>query len=252
MIELAVHLDNVKKTFNEKDFVLNGLNLKIPKGKLTVIIGYSGTGKSVMLKHILGLIKPTSGKIEVLGKDLWKMTEEELICMRCSIGVLFQSAALFDDQTVIENVCFPLIEHRRGMSQSDLEDIALKKLKAAGLGEEHINKLPSELSGGMQKRVGLARALSLEPDVLIYDEPTTGLDPILTERIDNLLLETHQNNVGNTSIVVSHDLLAAFRIGDYIVMLDRGKVLLSGSPEEFMNSEIELVKKFILKGIDRK
>lgn len=249
--EAAVSIKNLRKTFDGRDFVIDGMNLEIPKGKITVIIGYSGTGKSVLLKHILGLIRPTSGSIQVLGKELWTMTQDELNFFRCKMGVLFQYAALFDDMTALENVCFPLREHRRKMRPGEIIERAMYKLKISGLDEKHYHKLPSEMSGGMRKRVGLARALALDPEILFYDEPTTGLDPILTEMVDNLIHDTHANHEGSTSVVVSHDLFAAFGIGDYIVMLDKGKVLLSGTPEEFRNSNVEFVQKFLAKGFKK-
>ena len=251
--EIAVRITDLKKSFDGgKEFVLNGLNLEIPKGKITVIIGFSGTGKSVLLRHILGLLKPTSGGVEVLGRDIWQMTMPELIQMRCRLGVLFQYAALFDDLTVMENVCFPLVEHRRDLPMAQIEEIAAKKLQVSGMEAKHFKKLPSELSGGMRKRVGLARALALDPDILLYDEPTTGLDPILTEMVDDLIMETHKIHTGSTSIVVSHDLFAAFRIADYIVMLDKGGVLLAGTQDDFDKSENALVKKFITKGFKQR
>ncbi len=244
----AVSIKDLRKTFDGKDFVVDGLNLEIPRGKLTVIIGYSGTGKSVLLKHILGLFKPTSGTISVLGRDLATMNMDELIKFRTSLGVLFQYAALFDDMSGLENVCFPLREHRRDLTAEQVVEIAMKKLKASGLDEKHHHKLPGEMSGGMRKRVGLARALALDPEILLYDEPTTGLDPILTEMVDNLILETHQSHKGTTSVVVTHDLFAAFRIGEYMVMLDKGRVLLAGTRDDFYNSDVELVQRFIEKG----
>lgn len=247
--EFAVVLTDVKKSFDGKEFVLKGIDLKIPKGTLAAIIGFSGTGKSVLLKHILGLYQPTSGNVSVLGTPLELLDNDELTKFRCNYGVLFQSAALFDDMTVLENVCFPLEEHRRSLTKEEVTNIALQKLKMVGLDPKHNNKLPSQISGGMQKRTGLARALALDPEILIYDEPTTGLDPILTEMVDNLILETHRARPGTTSIMVSHDLKAAFRIADYVVMLDAGKVLLSGTAEDFYKSENELVRKFVDKGI---
>ena len=249
--ESAVIMRDITKSFDGgKDFVLKGINLEIPKGSLTAIIGFSGTGKSVMLKHLLGLFKPTAGYIEVLGKDLSSLNEDELTKFRCKFGVLFQSAALFDDMTVLENVCFPLFEHRRDLKEAQVLRIAEEKLQQVGLYPKHYGKLPSQISGGMQKRTGLARALALDPEILIYDEPTTGLDPILTEMVDNLILSTHKMRAGNTtSIMVSHDLSAAFRIADHIAMLDSGRVLLFGTPEDFFNTDIELVKRFVNKGI---
>lgn len=249
MMDAAIRLKDVKKTFDGTDFVLKGIDLEIPKGSLTAIIGFSGTGKSVVLKHILGLYQPTSGIIEVLGQNLGDLSLNELTKFRRKFGVLFQSAALFDDMTVLENVCFPLDEHRRDLSASQKKQIAETKLAQVGLDPKHFGKLPSQISGGMQKRTGLARALALDPDILLYDEPTTGLDPILTEMVDDLILSTHESRKGSTSIMVSHDLQAAFRIADFVAMLDAGRVLLFGEPEKFYNSEIELVKRFVSKGM---
>ncbi len=246
----AIELRNLRKSFDGgKEFILNGINLVIPKGSLTVIIGYSGTGKSVLLKHMLGLLQPTYGEVYVMGQNIWELSPEELIKTRCNFGVLFQHAALFDDMTVIENVAFPLQEHRRYLSAKEIIEIAEKKLHMSGLDSKHYNKLPGELSGGMRKRAGLARALALDPDILLYDEPTTGLDPILTEMVDNLILDTHHKRSGTTSIVVSHDLMAAFRIGQNVVMLDKGNVLLQGTPNDFLKSDLDLVKRFVDKGL---
>lgn len=245
----AIELVDLRKSFDGgKDFVLQGINLKIPQGKITVIIGFSGTGKSVLLKHILGLMIPTSGQVKVLGKQLSDMSEAELIRFRTNLGVLFQYAALFDDMTALENVCFPLHEHKRQMPAEEVVSCAEEKLEVSGLDRKHFGKLPGEMSGGMRKRVGLARALALNPEILLYDEPTTGLDPILTEMVDNLIVSTHKAHEGATSVVVSHDLIAAFRIADHIVMLDKGKVLLQGTQDEFRNSDVELVQKFLAKG----
>jgi phospholipid/cholesterol/gamma-HCH transport system ATP-binding protein len=249
--QAAIKLTDLKKSFDGKDFVLKGMDLEIPKGSLTAIIGFSGTGKSVVLKHILGLYQPTSGKVEVLGQDVSTLNSEQLTDFRRRFGVLFQSAALFDDMTVLENVCFPLIEHRFELGEKKIIEIASAKLNQVGLEDKHFYKLPSQISGGMQKRTGLARALALDPEIIFYDEPTTGLDPILTEMVDDLILETHRHKPGMTSVMVSHDLDAAFRIADYVAMLDAGKVLQFGKPEEFYNTDIELVKKFITKGMKK-
>ena len=247
----AVEIGELRKTFDGRDFVLNGIDLKIPRGQITVIIGFSGTGKSVLLKHILGLLKPTAGSIKVLGKEITTMDVNELTKMRQCYGMLFQYAALFDDMSALENVMFPLREHRREMKRAEMTNVARARLVDAGLEEKHHAKLPAEMSGGMRKRVGLARALALDPEILIYDEPTTGLDPILTEMVDNLIVNTHNSRKGTTSIVVSHDLYAAFRIADNVAMLDSGRVLLYGTPEDFFKSEIELVKKFVSKGVHK-
>ncbi len=249
MMENAVEIKDLKKTFDGKDFVLSGIDLVFPKGQLTMLIGFSGTGKSVLLKHILGLIRPSSGSIKVLGEEITTLSDENLVHVRKQYGMSFQYAALFDDMSAVQNVMFPLLEHRRQLSKKQMLEIAEHKLADAGLDLKHFKKLPSELSGGMRKRVGLARALALDPAILIYDEPTTGLDPILTEMVDDLILSTHEKDPERTSIVVSHDLYAAFRIGDRIAMLDSGKVLLTGTAEEFMKSEVALVKKFVSKGV---
>jgi phospholipid/cholesterol/gamma-HCH transport system ATP-binding protein len=249
--EVAIRLTDLRKTFDGKDFVVQGMDMEIPKGSLTAIIGFSGTGKSVLLKHILGIYKPTSGKVEVLGQDVGKLNSEQLTVFRRNFGVLFQSAALFDDMTVLENVCFPLVEHRRELNEEQIVTIAGEKLKQVGLDPKHFQKLPSQISGGMQKRTGLARALALDPQILFYDEPTTGLDPILTEMVDDLIVETHHLKEGQTSVMVSHDLDAAFRIADYVAMLHAGKVLLFGTPEDFFKTDIELVQTFVAKGMKR-
>jgi len=245
----AISIKDLKKSFDGREFVLNGMTLEIPKGRITVMIGYSGTGKSVLLKHILGLLKPTSGSIKIFDQEITQMTVEELTKLRNKFGMLFQYAALFDDMTALENVVFPLKEHRRELSKTKMVEIARARLKESGLDEKHYGKLPSEMSGGMRKRVGLARALALDPEILVYDEPTTGLDPVLTEMVDNLIVSTHNLRQGTTSVVVSHDLYAAFRIADHVVMLDSGRVLLHGTPQDFLNSDIDLVKRFVAKGV---
>ncbi len=247
----AIIVKALRKTFNDEEFVVNGMDLNIPRGKITVIIGFSGTGKSVLLKHILGLLKPTSGSIQVLGQEITAMNDHDLKMLRQKYGMLFQYAALFDDMDAVENVLFPIREHRRDLKEDKMVEIAHARLHDAGLAEKDYHKLPSEMSGGMRKRVGLARALALDPEILIYDEPTTGLDPVLTEMVDNLIVSTHNLKKGTTSIVVSHDLFGAFRIADHVVMLDAGRVLLHGTPEDFMHSEIELVKRFVTKGVHR-
>ncbi len=250
--ENAIRVKKLVKSFDGKEEVLKGIDLDIPLGKITFIIGFSGTGKSVLLKHLLGVFKPSSGSVEVLGKDLAELSHDQTIEVRKNFGVLFQGAALFDDQTVLENVRFPLDEHRRDLKKPERQELAATRLKLVGIEEKHFHKLPGQISGGMQKRVGLARAIALNPEILLYDEPTTGLDPILTEMVDNLIIETHKYQEGVTSIIVSHDLTAAFRLADYIAMLDSGKVLLFGTPQVFLDSDNKLVRKFVDKGIHRK
>ena len=246
----AIRIVGLKKAFGS-EYVLNGIDLEIQKGLVTVIIGFSGTGKSVLLKHILGLLKPTEGEVEVLGKTYSEMNDDQLTRFRRNFGVLFQNAALFDDMTAFENVAFPLREHRRHYSEREVCDVVEARLKVVGIEPKDYHKLPSQLSGGMRKRVGLARALALDPEILMYDEPTTGLDPIMTEMVDNLILSTHRHREGLTSVIVTHDLPAAFRIGDRVAMLHKGRVLLQGTPKDFLDSQDELVKSFVSKGIDR-
>ncbi|MBK9294626.1 MAG: ATP-binding cassette domain-containing protein [Oligoflexia bacterium] len=245
--EIAVELKSVRKKFDGEHEVLKGIDLEIPKGKITVIIGFSGAGKSVMFKHILGLMRPDSGSIKVFGQDLSELNDVALNNMRKKFGMLFQSAALFDDMTTIENVCFPIAEFKRHLKPSEIQDIAAEKLKMVGLGSEHFNKYPAALSGGMKKRVGLARAIALDPDILLYDEPTTGLDPIITEIVDNLIMDTHKLRAGLTSIIISHDLPAAFRLADEIAMLDAGLIKLFGEPKVFLESSDPFIQKFVSK-----
>lgn len=252
-MDAAIQISNLKKSFDGgADFVLKGIDLEIPSGSITMIIGFSGTGKSVLMKHILGLMSPTEGEIRVLGKSIHDMSVGELLKFRRNLGVMFQYSALFDDHTALENAMFPLIEHRKDLSRSEIKTISERKLNQSGLENKHFHKLPAEMSGGMRKRVGLARALALDPQIILYDEPTTGLDPILTEMVDDLIYSTHHTNKGSTSVVISHDLHAAFRIGDHVVMLHEGKVLKEGKPSEFLDSDDPLVQKFVSTGVRKK
>ena len=238
-------------SFNEKDDVLKGISLKIPHEKITVIIGFSGAGKSVLLKLILGLLRPTKGSIKVLGQEITTMTYHQLMALRRHYGVLFQDAALFDDLNALENVIFPLSEHCAQLSPQQMEETARRKLKDAGLDEEHFLKMPSDMSGGMRKRVGLARALALDPEIIIYDEPTTSLDPVLTETVNLLIVATEKLKAGTTSVVVSHDLYGAFEMAHSVVMLNEGKILLQGSPTDFLSSTDQTVQNFVNMGLHR-
>lgn len=241
----------LSKQFSEGgDFVLNSLSLSIPKNTFTAIIGYSGTGKSVFLRQVLGLDRATSGVVRVLGKELHNMEPSELNSFRQNLGVVFQDSALFDDLTVLENVCFPLKEHRRSMKIERRELVGAEKLNLSGLNEEHFHKLPEALSGGMKRRVALARALVLEPKILIYDEPTTGLDPVLRQKVDELIVATHKRRSSST-LVVTHDLPSALHSADHIVMLNAGTVLFQGSVSEFLKSSDNLVASFREQGLNK-
>ena len=236
-----IELKGIHKSFNSHK-VLNDLNLEIPDGKITVILGRSGEGKSVLLKHIIGLLKPERGRVIVQGTDLAKLDDREIKEFRKKFGMLFQNAALFDSLNVFENVAFPLKEHRP-MTDREMRDRVHEVLELVGLkGVDH--KFPSELSGGMRKRVGLARAIVLTPEILLYDEPTTGLDPIMTDAIDKLIMNT-QKHLGVTSIVISHDIEASFRIADKIAMIHEGVILLEGTRETFEKSKHPFVRQFL-------
>lgn len=244
-----IEIRDVYKSFNGQT-VLCGVNLQIPRGKITVIIGPSGCGKTVLLRHIIGLVKPDRGKVIVDGVDLSKLKRAELNEFRKRFGMLFQSAALFDSLTVFENVAFPLREHKLLDDEKKIESIVNEKLALVGL-EGTGAKMPSELSGGMKKRVGLARAIVLKPQIVLYDEPVTGLDPIMSVAIDNLILSMQQA-LKITSVVISHDIESAFRVADQIAMLDKGKIIECAGPDVFRRSENPIVQAFIKANGNRK
>jgi len=241
MTDTCINIVDVSKSFGEQK-VLDRMNLKIPKSKITVILGQSGVGKSVLLKHMIGLITPDRGKVLVDGVDIHSLDPEELSNFREKFGMLFQGAALFDSLSVYGNIAFPLIEH------TDLTPEAIKKKvaeKLALVGLRGIEKkMPAELSGGMRKRVGLARAIALSPEIMLYDEPTTGLDPLMADSVDKLILHTQQK-LNITSVVISHDIDSAFKIADNIAMIDKGKIVEEGDPESFRNSKHPFVQKFL-------
>ncbi len=223
-----IEFENVHKAFRGQK-VLDGLNLTIARGQTTVIIGRSGGGKSVTLKHMIGLMKPDRGRLLVDGEDIATMGKKDLNRVRARFGMLFQEGALFDSMTVAENVAFPLAEHTT-LSASEIDARVSEMLGLVGLpGIEE--KMPSELSGGMRKRVGLARALIRDPEIVLFDEPTSGLDPIMADAIDTLILET-QRQSGRTYVVISHDIQATFKIAHHIAMLYEGRIIAYGSPEE--------------------
>lgn len=236
-----IELKNLKKSFG-RQVVLDGLNLTIPVGKITIIIGRSGEGKSVLLKHMLGLIKPDEGHVKIDGQDLSALDSFELNDFRKRFGMLFQYAALFDSMNVFENIAFPLGEHTT-MTAVQIESRVRELIGLVGLKPMALGKFPSELSGGMRKRVGLARAIALNPKILLYDEPTTGLDPIMTDMVNQLILST-QRKLGITSVVISHDVNAVFAIADKIAMLHEGQILLAGTPDDFRTTKNPFVRGF--------
>lgn len=241
----SIRIKNLTKVFGNHT-VLNDLNFDIERGSITTILGFSGAGKSTLIKHMLGLHKPTSGTIEVLGKNLADLEEDDLRQFRQNYGMLFQYAALFDSKTTFENVAFPLEEFTK-MNATEIKDKVHHLLKSVGLQEISYHKLPSELSGGMRKRVGLARALALSPQIMLYDEPTTGLDPITTKMVNDLIVETSKmhKDIGLTSIIISHDVKATLEISDYVAFLNRGNIVEYLSAKDFKNSDHPLVQEFI-------
>lgn len=238
---MTIEIKNLHKNFNGLQ-VLKGLDLSIEKGETLVIIGRSGCGKSVLLKHIIGILKPDLGGVFVDGIDITKMNEYGLTEYRKRFGMLFQGAALFDSLTISENVSFGIDEHMN-LSENEKNNRVREYLAMVGLkGIE--DKKPAELSGGMKKRVGLARAIAMHPEFILYDEPTTGIDPIMGDIINDLILKLH-DQLRITSIAVTHDMVSAYKIADRIAMVYDGKVVLTGSPEEIKESEDPIVRQFI-------
>jgi len=236
-----ITVDNICKSFG-KLVVLSGVDLEIKQGESLVIIGQSGCGKSVLLKLLVALLRPDSGRITVDGKDIYKLHHTELTDYRRRFGVLFQSSALFDSMTAEENVGFALKESLHFPSDQ-IKDIVSEKLALVGLADVG-PKMPAEISGGMKKRVALARAIAAGPDILLYDEPTTGLDPITADMINELIVSVNKK-LGVTSIAVTHDMASAIKIADRIVMLYQGKVVWDGTPDQIRQTDNPLVKQFI-------
>lgn len=237
-----ISMRGVTKSFGDKH-VLNGIDLDVPAGKSLVIIGGSGTGKSVTLKSVLGLIEPDSGSILVDGQETIGMSLKDRDAMMRKFGMLFQGGALFDSMKVWENVAFGLVQGR-GMKRKDAQDIAIEKLKAVGLKPETGNLYPAELSGGMQKRVGLARAIATSPEIIFFDEPTTGLDPIMADVINDLIVESVKD-IGATALSITHDMASARKIADIIAMIYDGKIIWHGSVEEMDKTDNPYVDQFI-------
>jgi phospholipid/cholesterol/gamma-HCH transport system ATP-binding protein len=236
-----ISVRDVYKRFGPQE-VLTGVNLDIRECESLVILGQSGCGKSVLLKHITGLIEPDGGSILFQGEDITKFGRQKLFDMRTHFGMLFQGAALFDSMTVGENVGLPLVQHGR-KSNEEIREIVLEKLRLIGL-TDVFDSYPSQLSGGMKKRVGLARAIVMDPQVVLYDEPTTGLDPIMADIINNLIRDL-QRELNITSVVVTHDINSAYKVGDRMTMLHEGKIIFSGTPDETKGTDNAIVRQFI-------
>ena len=239
--EDLVRLVGVHKAFGNLH-VLRGVDLNFRRGETTVILGPSGTGKSVLLKHIVGLLRPDQGEVYFKGERVDSMAADELVEMRKQVGYLFQMGALFDSMNVEQNVCFPLVEHAT-MSRQEQKERAARVLEMVGLGGTQ-KKMPNDLSGGQRKRVALARAVVLEPCLVLYDEPTTGLDPIRADLINELIIAL-SDRLGITSIVVTHDMASANKIADRMVLLYDGHIVCDGKPEQFRQTENQLVQRFI-------
>jgi len=242
-----VRLQGVHKSFGPNR-VLGGIDLAIERGKTTVILGPSGTGKSVLLKHIVGLIKPDRGEVYFEGQRVDTLKESELVAVRKRIGYLFQLGALFDSMTVAENIAFPLVEHTK-LSAAERIKRVQRVLELVGLAG-YEQTMPAELSGGQQRRVALARSVVLEPCLVLYDEPTTGLDPVRSDLINELILALTRE-MGITSIVVTHDLVSANKVGDRILLLHDGEVICDGTPEQVQASNNQVVQRFIHGEADR-
>jgi len=235
-----IRLENVCKRYNGQQ-VLDGVSFEIRKGSITTIMGRSGGGKSVLIRHMIGLELPDSGAIYIDGENIVGMGSRELNRIRRRFGVLFQDAALFDSLTVEENVAFPIREHLK-LRTKQVRAIVRDKLDKVGMGE-HLHKYPNELSGGMRKRVGLARALALEPDLVFFDEPTSGLDPITRGVIYDLIVDTHREK-DTTYVLVSHDIHGVLNVSDWVMMLFKGKIAVQGTPEEIRSSTDPLIQQF--------
>lgn len=242
MITPKIELSGVCKSFGSKK-VLDGIDLTIDKGESLVVIGGSGTGKSVLIKCILGLLTPDKGSIKIDGKEITKFSSRERQEIMRKFGMLFQGGALFDSLPVWENISFSLLQNK-ALSKSAAKELAIEKLKAVGLGADVANLSPSELSGGMQKRVALARAIAANPEIIFFDEPTTGLDPIMADVI-NLLIVECSKNLGATTLTITHDMASVRRIANKVAMLYNGKLIWQGAVQEIEHSDNEFVDQFI-------
>ena len=244
-LDYVIEVTDLNKSYGSHK-VVNNLSIKIPRGKITTILGFSGAGKSTFLKHLLGLVKPDSGKIVIDGVDLDGLDSEEIVKFRRKFGMLFQYAALFDSLTAFENIAFPINEFSK-LKADEVEKKVISLLESVGIEKSSANKFPDELSGGMRKRVGLARALALNPAIILYDEPTTGLDPITTKMVNDLIRKTSVEGAEAqlTSIIISHDVKASLEISDYIAFLEKGEIVEYLPVEMFKKSENPNVLKFL-------
>lgn len=239
--EIMIDIDDVHKAF-EGNQVLNGVTCQIPAGKISVVMGPSGTGKSVLLRHVVGLLFPDKGDVRVAGKSVPNLNEDQLLELRRNVGMLFQDGALFSSMNLYDNVAFPLRQHTK-KSEKEVREIVMARLEEVGL-KESVGKMPNELSGGMRKRAGFARALVLEPEILLFDEPDSGLDPVRTALLCELIKEIQQK-YKSTGVVISHDIKSCFNIGDHIVLLHGGKVVEQGSKEQLKQSKNAFTQQFI-------
>lgn len=240
--EIKIKIRDLHKSFGKKN-VLNGVDIDLYKGESLVVIGGSGTGKSVLIKCIQGLLTPDSGSIEIDGVDIVKERSDVIDSMHSKMGMLFQGGALFDSLSVWENVAFDLIQNR-GFNKKKAKIVAIKVLRQVGLGSDIADLYPSELSGGMQKRVGLARAVITKPEIIFFDEPTTGLDPIMADVINDLIIESAKD-LGATTLTITHDMASARKIADKIAMLYQGKIIWYGTVKELDKTDNPYVKQFI-------
>ena len=239
--EYMVEVTDLHKAFEGRT-VLDGVTCQIPAGKISVVMGPSGTGKSVLLRHVVGLLYPDSGDVTVAGKSVPNLSEDELLELRRNVGMLFQDGALFSSMNLYDNVAFPLRQHTK-KSEREIKEIVMQRLEEVGLSES-VSKMPNELSGGMRKRAGFARALVLEPELLLFDEPDSGLDPVRTALLCDLIKEIQQK-YKSTGVVISHDIKSCFNIGDHIILLYGGKVVDQGSKEELQRSTNPFTQQFI-------
>jgi phospholipid/cholesterol/gamma-HCH transport system ATP-binding protein len=239
--EDAVEFVEVHKAFG-KNKILRGLNMGIPEDKISMILGPSGTGKSVCIKHMVGLLYPDDGDVLVHGESVPNMPDDDLFEMRKKFGVLFQDGALFGSMNLFDNVCFPLRQHT-DKSEDEIGEIVNRRLREVGL-EGASDKMPNELSGGMRKRAGFARALVLDPDIVLFDEPDSGLDPVRTALLCELIKEIHEEN-GGAYVVITHDIMSAKRVAEYIAVLWKGRIVESGPAEELFNSDNQFVRQFL-------